>query len=164
MTRVCLVGAADVDLDVELLASETARDALASYELREPFANSVAIETISLGAAVSLLNDLNWYLVRYVSDALVLEPSITGAEWLSRDLATAIRNEAVEPAETGSLLKIYGLLSPDSPAEPDGDPAPPRLVDPLYVQRVGGETPAYDLREVDDTVIIRITPSEFGSG
>ncbi len=157
MTRVCLVGDDDVDLCAELLASETARDALSAYELAEPYANCVAVETISLGAAVSLCNDLNWYLRRYVADAIVLEPSVSAREWLSRALATAVRNERVEPAETGTFLMIYGVVAPEAGDGPDA------LVEPMFARRVGGETPGYDLREVDDTLVVRVTPDEFGA-
>ena len=52
MTRVCLLGDPDVELSYELLSRETARDALATYDIEEPFANSVAVDTVSLGAAV----------------------------------------------------------------------------------------------------------------
>lgn len=156
MTRVCLVGADAVDLRGELLASETARDALSSYELDEPWANCVAVETISVGAAVSLCNDLNWYLRRYVEDALVLEPSVSETEWLSRSLAAAVRNERVEPDETGTFLKIYGVVE-------GGDEEPGVLTDPLFARRVGDETPGYDLREVAETLVVRVTADEFGA-
>ncbi|MFB6353023.1 MAG: DUF5804 family protein [Halobacteriales archaeon] len=162
MTRVCLVGADDVDLRAELLASETARDALASYDLEQPWANCVAVDTISIGAAVSLCNDLNWYLRRYVADALVLEPSVSEHEWLSRSLATAVRNERVDPGETGTFLKIYGVVEPGGDDAAEGADAP-ALAEPLLARRVGGETPEYDLREVADTVVVRITPEEFGT-
>lgn len=148
MTRVCLVGAADVDLTFELLSRETARAALSTYQLDEPFENSLALDTVSVGAAVSLLNDLNWYLVRYADAALVREPSISNDEWLSRALATAIRESEVDPAETGDLLKVYGVV--------DGE-----LVEPMFLTRVGGEVPEYDLREVDDTLVVRVTEAEF---
>ncbi len=114
MARVCLVGDEDIHLQYELLSRETARDALAAYDLREPFENSVAVETVSLGAAVSLLNDLNWYLIRFVEDVLVYEPSVAEDEWLSRDLARAIRDDQITPEETGRFLKIYGLDYPDA--------------------------------------------------
>jgi hypothetical protein len=155
--RVCLVGAEDVDLRAELLASETARDALSAYELETPFANCVAVETISLGAAVSLCNDLSWYLRRYVDDALVLEPSVTEAEWLSRSLATAIRNERIAAEETGTFLKIYGVVEPEAVGQLT------ELVEPLLARRVGDETPEYDLRDVSDTVTVRVTVTEFGA-
>ena len=66
MTRVCLIGSDESDLRYQLLSRETARAALATYDLSQPFDNSIALETVSLGAAVALLNDLNWYLVRFV--------------------------------------------------------------------------------------------------
>jgi hypothetical protein len=148
VTRVCLLGDPDVNLTYELLSRETARDALATYDIEEPFTNSLAVDTVSLGAAVSLLNDLNWYLVRFVDEALVREPSISTDEWLSRDLAREVRDGAVPPEETDQRLKVFGLV--------DGRP-----VEPLYVRRNQGETPEYDLRDVDETVIVRVSESEF---
>ena len=148
MTRVCLLGDPDVELSYELLSRETARDALATYDVEEPFENSVAVDTVSLGAAVSLLNDLDWYLVRFVEEALVLEPSVAEDEWLSRDLAREVRDGDVPPEETDQRLKVFGLV--------DGRP-----VEPLFVRRRQGETPEYDLREVDETVIVRVSESEF---
>ena len=109
MTRVCLVGDDDVELRYELVSRETARDALATYELTAPYENTVALETVSLGAAVSFLNDLNWYLVRFVEGSLVFEPSISDDEWLSRALATAIRDGDCEPDESGRYLKVFGV-------------------------------------------------------
>ena len=185
MTRVCLVGEGDLQLSYELLSRETAREALAAYDLREPYHNSVAVETVSLGAAVALLNDLDWYLARFVSEAMVFEPSVSETEWLSRDLATAIRDEAVDPGETGRLLKLYGLAYPDPASEdadgrgddraPSGVEQPggdgntgaktgtdaPRLVEPMFVARTGGGLPEYDLRDVDETVLLRVTENEF---
>lgn len=208
MTRVCLVGENDCSLQYELLSRETARDALTAYDIREPFANAIAVETVSLGAAVALLNDLDWYLIRFVSEALVLEPSVSEDEWLSRDLATAIRNDTVDPAETGRLLKIFGLVPPaavdaqtgpgdgagvqtldgsesetddtargqelhaaqqadaaDSDQDDITSPAerrsPPALVDPMLVARTGDHVPEYDLREVPDTLVVRVTEAEF---
>jgi hypothetical protein len=149
VTQVCLVGAANVDLRYELLSRETARAALATYDLHEPFANTVAVDTVSLGAAVSLLNDLNWYLVRFADVALVREPSISTEEWLSRDLAERVRDSDVPPDETDDYLRVYGV---------DGDD----LVEPMYATRVDGAIPEYDLRPVDDTLVVRVTEAEFG--
>jgi len=148
VTQVCLVGADDVDLRYELLSRETARAALATYDLHEPFANTVAVDTVSLGAAVSLLNDLNWYLVRFADRALVREPSISTTEWLSRDLAERVRDGEVPPEETDTFLQVYGL---------DGD----ELVEPMYATRVDGAVPEYDLRDVAETLVVRVTEAEF---
>jgi len=150
VTRVCLVGSPEVDLRTELRSRETAREALATYDLREPYRNSLAVDTVSLGSAIALCNDLNWYLVRFADDALVMEPSVSDEEWLSRELATAVRDGAVEPAETGEYLKVYGLTE-------EGE-----LVEPMYLSRQDGEIPDYDLRDVPDTVVVRVTESEFG--
>ena len=149
MTHVCLIGADDVDLQYELLSRETARAALSTYDLTDPFDNAIGLETVSLGAAVSLLNDLNWYLVRFVDHALVREASISETEWLSRELATRVRDRTIPPEETDRLLQIFGLEEN-------------RLVEPMYVTRVTDSVPSYDLREVDQTVVVRVADSEFG--
>ena len=202
MTRVCLVGSPDVNVRYELLSRETSREALATYQLERPFENTLALRTVSVGAAVSLLNDLQWYLVRFVDEALVLEPSVSETEWLSRELAEALRNGDLEPGETGEYLKVYGVEYPDpkrgptetpatdggdgvrdedattdgSDASADGDAttdenddadgrtqtdAAGRLVEPLYVRRTDGEVPTYDLRDVDETLVVRLTEAEY---
>ncbi|MUV85988.1 hypothetical protein GJ631_05230 [Natronomonas sp. CBA1123] len=150
MTRVCLVGSEDVELRYELVSRETARNALATYDLREPYRNTVALETVSLGAAVALLNDLNWYLVRFADESLVLEPSVSDEEWLSRDLAAAIRDNDVAADESERFLKVFGVS--------DGE-----LLEPMFVTRTGHELPEYDLHEVDDTLVVRVTEDEFGA-
>jgi hypothetical protein len=155
MTRACLLGTEETDLPVDLLTYETAREALSSYDLDEPFANSIAVETISLGAAVALLNDLQWYIVRLIEEAIVLEPSVDESEWLSRDLAEAIRDEAVDPEDTGEFLAIYGLE--------EREEGPPALVEPMFARRIDGDHPEYDLRDVEETVVVRVTEAEFGA-
>ena len=149
MTTVRIVGAPEVDLRMELLSRETARRALASYRLDEPWENAIGVETVSLGTAVSLLNDLDWYLVRFADEAFVREPSVSTEEWLSRDLATRIRDGELAPEESGAYLAVYGVE--------DG-----RLVEPMYVTRRDGQIPEYDLRSVDETVVVRVTEDEFG--
>ncbi|ELY88276.1 hypothetical protein C483_16236 [Natrialba hulunbeirensis JCM 10989] len=213
MTRVCLIGADDYTLQYELLSRETAREALSTYDLRRPFENTIALRTVSVGAAISLLNDLDWYLTRFVDEALVQEPSVSDEEWLSRELATQLRNSAVGPDETDEFCKIYGVerVGPDASATPaagadtehesehelegtgsgESDEkqgggaqsaggtqaqrgtqqtetetetatatARRRLVEPLYVRRTDGELPEYDLRDVDSTLVVRITETE----
>lgn len=148
MTRVCLVGDPEVNLQYELFSRETARDALQTYDVTEPFDNSLAVETVSLGAAVSLLNDINWYLVRFVDEALVMEPSISETEWLSRELATTVRDGDARHEETDQLLKVFGVE--------EG-----ALVEPMFLARQQGEVPEYDLRDVDETAIVRVSEDEF---
>ncbi len=148
VTTVCIVGG-DSDVRFELLSRETAREALATYELTSPWENTLAVETVSLGAAVSLCNDLDWYLVRFASETLVREPSIDEEEWLSRALAAAVRDDALDPAETDRYLAIYGV-------------AGGRLVEPMYATRRDGEVPEYDLRDVEETVVVRVAEEEFG--
>jgi len=166
MTQVCLVGSEDVNLRYELLSRETARNALVTYDLQEPFENTVAVETVSLGAAVALLNDLNWYLVRFADAAFVRDPSISETEWLSRDLARAIRDDEIAPGDTGRFLKVYGVVdATDGETDDEGDAMdrPPRLVEPMLLTRTGETIPEYDLRDVDETVVVRVTESEFGA-
>jgi hypothetical protein len=153
MPRVCLLGATDVTLRYELLSRETAREALATYDLSEPYANTVAVETVSLGAAVALCNDLNWYLVRFARDALVEDRSVSETEWLSRELATAIRDDEVDAEGTGRYLRVYGVREQEE--------GPPELLDPMYVARTGETVPEYDLHEVEDTLRVRVTEAEF---
>jgi len=152
MTRVCLVGDDEYDLRYELLSRETAREALATYDIGQPYANSVAVDTVSLGAAVALLNDLDWYLARFVDAALVREPSISEGEWLSRAMATAVRDGDVTPEESGEYLRVYGVVDDDAP----------RLVEPMFVARTGRQLPEYDLRDVRETLTVRVTETEFG--
>ncbi|ADJ14967.1 DUF5804 family protein [Halalkalicoccus jeotgali] len=150
MTTVCIVGKEDVDLRFELLSRETARGALATYDLSEPWANSITVETVSLGGAVSLLNDLNWYLVRFAEAAFVKDPSISTEEWLSRTLAERVRDNEIRAAETDESLAIYGVS--------EG-----QLVEPMYVTRRDGSVPEYDLRDVEGTVVVRVAAEEFGA-
>ncbi|GAB3664331.1 DUF5804 family protein [Halopiger thermotolerans] len=182
MTRVCLIGKPESTLRYELLSRETSREALATYDLDRPFENSLAVRTVSVGAAVSLLNDLDWYLTRFVDEALVQEPSVSDEEWLSRALAEQLRNGDVEPEETAEYCKVYGLevdaADTESEPKPADESAPaadassgsdaaddgrgrPRLVEPLYVRRTDGELPAYDLRDVDETLVVRLTEEEY---
>ena len=181
MAQVCLVGDPEVNLRYELLSRETARDALATYDLREPYENTVAVETVSLGSAVALLNDLNWYLVRFARDAFVREESVSETEWLSRAVATGVRDDDLDPDETDRFLKLYGVVE-DETGTRDGDGtdgeegeseaqdeagatddgAPPKLVEPMYVTRTGRSLPEYDLRPVADTLTVRVTEAEFG--
>ncbi|CAJ52695.1 DUF5804 family protein [Haloquadratum walsbyi] len=155
MTVVCLLGEQGTDVQYELLSRETAREALMTYSFAEPFRNSLAVETVSLGAAVSLCNDLDWYLLRFVDQAIIREPSITSDEWLSRSLATAVRDEQIPPSKTGERLAIYGVV--------DGSPT-----EPMYVTRRAKTEdssyktlPSYDLRQVEETVVVRVTANEF---
>jgi len=165
MAQVCLVGSDDVNLRYELLSRETARNALVTYDLREPFANAMQVQTVSLGAAVALLNDLNWYLVRFTDAAFVKVPSISESEWLSRELAAAVRDDEIAPGDTGRYLRVYGIAAAgttdsDDPATEDRAPT---LVEPMLLTRTGETIPDYDLREVDETLVVRVTESEFGA-
>lgn len=151
MTAVCFRGQPDVDVRSDLLDYETARSALSPYEITEPFENTIAVDTVSLGAAISLLNDLSWYLARTTEGVMLKDPSVSPTEWLSRDLAEAVRNGTRAPEETGTYLKVFGL--------DDG-----ALIEPMFVTRRNGAVPEYDLADVAETVVLRVTESEFGAG
>jgi hypothetical protein len=158
MAQVCLLGEEGEQLRYELLSRETAREALATYDLQEPYENSLVLETVSIGAAVALLNDLNWYLVRFVREALVKTDSVSETEWLSRELATTIRDGDVDPAETGEFLRLYGIEANS-------------LVDPIHARREGvtgqgeagddGDAAVPEREDYDELLVVRITESEF---
>lgn len=148
MTRVCLVEDDDSSLPLDLYGYDTARHALATYDITEPWDNTVVLDTVSLGAAVSLLNDLNWYLARLTSDAFVQDPSVSRHEWLSRPLAREIRDGNVSPDDPVNRLKVYGVENG-------------RLVDPTNVLRGSGGDGDYERSEYDDTVVVRVTQDEF---
>ncbi|MCL9817333.1 DUF5804 family protein [Natronocalculus amylovorans] len=148
MTRVCFVGKLDISLRDELFSRDTSRAALQTYTLSQPFANSIAVDTVSLGAAVALCNDLNWYLTRFVDTVLIKEPSISNNEWLSRLLATDVRDRKLPPEETDQYLTVYGVTEN-------------RLVEPMYVTRIDGSIPSYDLQDVEETVVVRVAKREF---
>lgn len=154
MTRVCLVGSTDCDLHTELFSRETARDALSTYRLEQPYANTLALETIGLGSAVSLLNDLNWYLVRFTERSLVLEPSLSESEWLSRALATDIRENEIDPENCGTYLMVFDVESADENGEP------PRLGEPSFVSRPDEDT-AVGGDNATERMVVRITESEY---
>ncbi|PNW65547.1 UNVERIFIED_CONTAM: hypothetical protein BEN50_22355 [Euhalothece sp. KZN 001] len=152
MTTVCLLGEPDLQLRSELLSRETAADALAMYTLMAPFENSVAVRTVSLGTAVALCNDLDWYISRFVDRAMILEESISTEEWLSRPLATAVRDQTIDPDATRRYLAIYGLTAG-------------RLTDPLFTRIVDDQPlPPYDLEPVEATLVVRVTADEFRAG
>jgi hypothetical protein len=164
MAQVCLLGNEGEQLRYELLSRETARDALTTYDLREPYTNSLALDTVSIGAAVALLNDLNWYIVRFVRDALVQADSVSESEWLTRELAASIRDGEVAPEETGEYLRLYGIEEN-------------RPVDPIHVRRedvtgngtdAGGEgtddwSGVPEREGYDDLLVVRVTESEFSA-
>ena len=67
---------------------------------------------------------------------------------------------------------VYGVVpADDGPTETnDGEGAeqaaqdrPPQLVEPMLLTRTGETIPEYDLREVDDTLVVRVTEEEFGA-
>ncbi|MFW6448420.1 MAG: DUF5804 family protein [Halobacteriota archaeon] len=150
MTTVCFVTPPDESPSERLLAYETVRQALSPYDRERPYTNALCVETVSLGSAVALVSDLDWYLRRTVQDVIVREPAVSEREWLSRALAEGLRAEAIDPADTEEVVKIYGVVEET-------------LVEPMYAERRrDGSLPGYDLREVEATVVVRVGPAEFG--
>ncbi len=90
-------------------------------------------------------------------------------------------DDDVAPEDTGRFLKVYGIVESDVPdestdeASSEGEPEPtpdtqameterpPELVEPMLLTRTGDTIPEYDLRDVDDTLTVRVTESEFGA-
>lgn len=139
------MGRGGVDLEYELVASETSREALSTYDRLEcPLDNAVEVWTSSLGAALALLNDLDWYLRRYARWVAVLEPSVSEEEWLSRRLATRVYERDLDPEETEGYYAVHGVR--------DGE-----LLEPMFARSAAG----YDLYEVDSVVVTRITEEEY---
>jgi len=141
-----MLGEDGYDLRGELLASETSREALATYDLLDtPIDNAVVVETATLGGALALLNDLDWYLTRYARAAEVLEPSVSDDEWLSRRLAERLYEDRVDADETDEFYVVRGVR--------DGE-----LLDPLYSRNEPAE---YDLADSDLVTTTRLDETEF---
>ena len=146
MTRVRVLGKDEYDLRGELLTSETSREALSTYDFLETrIENVVVVETATLGGALALLNDLDWYLTRYARASEVLEPSVSEDEWLSRRLAERIYEGKIEADDTDEFYVVRGVS--------DGE-----LLQPLYSRREPAE---YDLAETDFVTVTRLDESEF---
>jgi hypothetical protein len=146
VTRVRVLGKDGYDIRGELIASETSREALATYDLLDTrIDNAVAVETATLGGALALLNDLDWYLTRYARTAEVLEPSVSENEWLSRRLAERVYGDRVDVSETDEFYLVRGVR--------DGEP-----LDPLYSRNEPAE---YDLGDTDFVTATRIDETEF---
>jgi len=67
------------------------------------------------------------------------------------------------PADTDDERGADAAEGEDSSADTSQGDGNPRLVEPMLVTRTGAEIPEYDLRDVDRTVIVRVTESEFGA-
>jgi hypothetical protein len=146
VTRVRVLGKDEYDLRGELLTSETSREALSTYDFLETrIENAVVVETATLGGALALLNDLDWYLTRYARASEVLEPSVSEEEWLSRRLAERVYEGKTDADDTDDFYVVRGVS--------DGE-----LLQPLYSR---GEPAEYDLAETDFVTVTRLDESEF---
>ena len=146
MTRVRILGQDGYDLRGELLSSETSREALATYDFLDTrIDNAVVVETATLGGALALLNDLDWYLTRYARAAEVLEPSVSENEWLSRRLAERVYEDRTDAGDTDEFYIVRGVK--------DGE-----LLDPLYSR---DEPAEYDLADSDFVTTTRLDETEF---
>jgi hypothetical protein len=146
VTRVRVIGKDGYDLRGELLASDTSREALATYDFLDTrIDNSIVVETATLGGALALLNDLDWYLTRYARATEVLEPSVSEEEWLSRRLAERVYEDRIDADETAEFYAVRGVR--------DGE-----LLDPLYSRNEPAE---YDLADAEFVTTTRIDETEF---
>jgi hypothetical protein len=146
VTRVRILGKDGYDLRGELLSSDTSREALATYDfIDSPIQNAVVVETATLGGALALLNDLDWYLTRYARASEVLEPSVSGDEWLSRRLAERLYESRIDADETAEFYVVRGVE--------DGE-----VLDPLYSRNEPAE---YDLADADFVTTTRVDETEF---
>ncbi len=98
-------------------------DALATYDLQDRV-RFRRRRTVSLEAAVTLLNDLNWYLVRFADAAFVRTRLICrDGVALSKPRRSA-RDDDIAPEETGRFLKGTASSTRTGPAtltmKPDG--------------------------------------------
>lgn len=146
VTRVRILGEEGIDLRGELLTSQTSREALSTYDFLETrIENAVVVETATLGGALALLNDLDWYLTRYARASEVLEPSVSETEWLSRRLAERVYEGKTDADETEEFYVVRGVQ--------DGE-----VLQPLYSR---GEPAEYDLAETDFVTVTRVDEEEF---
>jgi hypothetical protein len=146
VTRVRILGDDGYDVRGELVSSETSREALSTYDfLDTPIENAVVVETATLGGALALLNDLDWYLTRYARAAEVLEPSVSDDEWLSRRLAERVYEDRIDADGTREFYVVRGVK--------DGE-----LLDALYSRNEPAE---YDLADTDFVTVTRIDETEF---
>lgn len=146
MTRVRIVGKENYNLRYELITSPTSREALSTYDVLETdLENTVEVETASIGSALALLEDIDWYLTRYADFVNILEPSVSEDEWLSRELARELYERDIDPEETDEFYAVRGLE--------DGN-----VLEAMYVR---GEPAEYDLHDVDEVIVTRISEDEF---
>jgi len=146
VTRVRILGKEGYDVRGELLSSETSRGALATYDFLDTrIDNAVVVETATIGGALALLNDLDWYLTRYARAAEVLEPSVSEDEWLSRKLASRLYQNRIDADDTREYYAVRGVK--------DGE-----LLDTLYSR---SEPAEYDLGDADFVTTTRIDEAEF---
>ena len=107
-----------VDLYRALLESETSREILRFYRPKKTECG-VIIENSTLGGALSLISELNWYIRRYVAD-LFLE--ISPELYCTRDFATDVYQRSNKLKETWAFSKLIlikdGIITDEIWMEP----------------------------------------------
>lgn len=94
-----------VDLYRTLLDSETSREILRFYHPKKTECG-VIIENSTLGGALSLISELNWYLRRYVRDAfLEISPDL----FCTRAFATDVYQRSKKMKETWNFSKLISI-------------------------------------------------------
>jgi hypothetical protein len=123
--NILLIQREDVDLHHTLFASETSRMALRFYHpLKRPC--GVYISCASLGSALSLVQELRWYLRRYVREPLFeLEPGVFISHQLAQDvyyertavLGTDWRYRKLYSFRDGKLVSSVPMAPGSTPGE-----------------------------------------------
>ncbi|MDD3406819.1 MAG: DUF5804 family protein [Methanomicrobium sp.] len=94
-----------VDLYSTLLSSETSRGILRFYRpVKTEY--GILIENATLGNALSLVSELNWYIRRYISDILFeISPDL----YCTHAFALDIYSREKKMKETWNFTKLLGL-------------------------------------------------------
>ncbi len=125
---------------------------------------------MSLGAAVALLNDLNWYLVRFADAAFVRDPSIVRRNGSLETSPQRYETTTSRPKRPGAVQGVRHRR-PDRTSDAD-DEGPtegastldtqsveadgsPELVEPMLADTDWRHDPGYDLQDVVES----LTPS-----
>lgn len=100
-----LVQKEGIDLYATLLASETSREILRFYRPKK-LEFGVTIENSTLGGALSLASELNWYIRRYVAEVLYeFSPDL----FCTREFASDVYQRNSRIQETWGCSKLISI-------------------------------------------------------
>jgi hypothetical protein len=72
-------------------------------------------------------------------------------------------NNGVDNGVDDGIASLDGSANDSAAADGPEQSGRPELVEPMFVARTGERIPDYDLREIDETLLVRVTESEFGA-